>query len=122
MYRQGNKYPRGTPPERRQIRLFPDYGRDYPLWENTVFEDTPEGPKVIWDADYATSPEMYGLSTELAERLKAWQACWEDHDVDFSRWDSAENEQAWLAEGERLTRDLADEVADFADVLPEFRT
>ncbi|WP_420098103.1 hypothetical protein [Corynebacterium sp.] len=112
----------GTPPERREIRLFPDYGRDYPLWENTVFEETPEGPRVAWDAGYATHPRMYGLSTELTERLRAWQAFWEDHDMDFSRWDSTENEQTWLAEGSRITRDLAAEVADFADVIPEFRT
>lgn len=122
MARPRYKHTRGTPPERRQIRLFPDYGRDYPLWENTVFEDTPEGPRVVWDAGYATHPAMYGLSTELSTRLRAWQQFWEDHDVDFNRWDSAENEKAWLDEGEEIARDLATEVSDFADVLPEFRT
>ena len=25
-----------TPPQRRVIRLFPDYSRDYPLWENST--------------------------------------------------------------------------------------
>lgn len=107
----------GTPPTRRKIRLFPDYSRDYPLWENTVFD----GTTVVWDVGYATSPEMYGLSSGLAERLMAWQAFWEDHGVDFRTWDSPDNEEAWLAEGDELARDLAAEVADFADVLREFR-
>lgn len=113
---------KGTPPERRQIRLFADYGRDYPLWENTVVEDTPEGPRVIWTTGNLPSAETYGLSTELSKRLRSWQQFWGDHNVEFCSWDSAENEKAWLDEGEEIARDLATEVSDFADVLPEFRT
>lgn len=45
-----------TPPQRRVIRLFPDYSRDYPLWENST---------ATWDVGYTTTPETYGLSQEL---------------------------------------------------------
>ncbi|MGP9722970.1 hypothetical protein ACT3SZ_03005 [Corynebacterium sp. AOP40-9SA-29] len=122
MGRPNYEHTKGTPPERRQIRLFPDYGRDYPLWENTVFEDTPEGPRVIWAIGNLPSAETYGLSTELSTRLRSWQQFWGDHTVEFGSWDSAENEKAWLDEGEEIARDLATEVSDFADVLPQFRT
>ena len=58
------------PPPRRVIRLFPDYSRDYPLWENS----TP-----TWDVGYTTTPETYGLSAQLREDLAGWQAFWEAH-------------------------------------------
>ncbi|QIK62795.1 hypothetical protein G7068_05975 [Leucobacter viscericola] len=43
----------GVAPARRTIRLFPGYGRDWPLWENS----TP-----TWNVGYTTTPETYGLS------------------------------------------------------------
>ena len=53
---------------RRVIRLFPDYARDWPLWENS----TP-----TWDVGYTTNPEMYGLPGELARDMASWNALWE---------------------------------------------
>lgn len=50
----------GIAPSRRTIRLFPDYGRDWPLWENS----TP-----TWDVGHTTTPETYGLSEALTHDL-----------------------------------------------------
>ncbi|GAB3916805.1 hypothetical protein GCM10011575_25680 [Microlunatus endophyticus] len=100
-----------TPPERRRIRLFPDHGRYYPLWENSA---------PTWDVGYATSPEDYGLSPRLAAALADWQAFWECHVDPFKGWDSAGNRQQWEHDGHRLARDLQTEVHAFADVHPEF--
>ena len=100
-----------TPPERRVIRLFPDYSRRYPLWENS----TP-----TWDVGYTTGPEDYGLSEQLAADLAEWQSFWETHADPFDGWDDDANQQKWLCEGRSLTKRLSDEVAAFADVRAEF--
>lgn len=100
-----------VPPERRVIRLFPDYGRRYPLWESS----TP-----TWDVGYTTSPETYGLSRELAEDLEGWQAFWEAHVDPTEGWDREANCHKWLRDGRSLTERLRREVAAFADVKPEF--
>ncbi len=100
-----------TPPARRVIRLFPDYSRRYPLWEDS----TP-----TWDVGYTTTPGTYGLSPELAAELERWQAFWEDHHDPFEGWDAPQQRDAWLRDGERLTNLLRAEVSSFADVAPEF--
>lgn len=99
------------PPQRRVIRLFPDYCRDYPLWENS----TPTR-----DVGYATNPATYGLSQELGEDLAGWQAFFEEHANPFKGWDTDANKQKWLRDGEWLARRLQDEVQSFADVQREF--
>jgi hypothetical protein len=81
-----------VPPPRRVIRLFPDYSRDYPLWENS----TP-----TCDVGYTTTPEAYGLSHELGEDLAAWQAFFEEHANPFDGWDTEENLQKWLSDESR---------------------
>jgi hypothetical protein len=99
------------PPPRRVIRLFPDYSRDYPLWENSTS---------TWDVGYTTTPETYGLSEQLGADLADWQAFWEAHADPFDGWDSDENQQTWLRDGEWLARRLQEEVQSFADVQREF--
>ncbi|MFG6504563.1 hypothetical protein [Microbacterium sp. P05] len=99
------------PPERREIRMFPDYGRRYPLWGNS----TP-----TWDVGYTTSSETYGLSDELAEDLEGWQSYFEAHANPFEGWDSDTNLGKWLRDGEWLAKRLQDEVQSFADVKREF--
>lgn len=96
---------------RRTIRLFPDYGRDYPLWEDS----TP-----TWDVGYTTTPETYGLSAQLAATLAAWQGFWETHFDPFDGWDTHENQKRWKRHGGRVARDLQEEVRGFADVQAEF--
>ncbi|MCW3493596.1 hypothetical protein [Microbacterium sp. SSM24] len=98
-------------PMRRVIRMFPDYGRDYPLWENS----TP-----TWDVGYTTTPADYGLSEELGAELGAWQAFWEEHANSSEEWDTDDNLRAWLRRGEALARRVQTEVSEFADVQIEF--
>lgn len=99
------------PPARRVIRLFPDYSRDYPLWENS----TP-----TWDVGYTTTPETYGLSKELGEDLAGWQAFFEEHADPLKGWDTEANLQKWLRDGEWLAHRLQEEVQEFANVQREF--
>ncbi len=99
------------PPHRRVIRLFPEYARDYPLWENS----TPS-----WDVGYTTTPETYGLSKELGADLAGWQAFFEEHANPFEGGDSDVNLQKWLRDGEAIALRLQEEVQSFADVKREF--
>lgn len=100
-----------TPPHRRVIRLFPEYSRDYPLWENST---------ASWDVGYTTTPETYGLSEQLGKDLASWQAFFEEHASPFEGWDSDANLQKWLSDGESIAARLQDEVQSFADVQREF--
>ncbi len=95
------------PPERRVIRLFPDYSRDWPLWENA----TP-----TWDVGYTTTPATYGLSPELTADIAEWNAFWEARFDDADGWDTVEARDTWGATGEQIARRLGEEVAEFADV------
>ncbi|MEV7692722.1 hypothetical protein AB0N73_05270 [Microbacterium sp. NPDC089189] len=97
-------------PQRRTIRLFPDYSRDWPLWENS----TP-----TWDVGYTTTPEMYGLSAELTRDMAAWNALWEAHFDPIEGWDNADNADRWRDEGAGIAARLRREVAAFADVVYE---
>jgi GNAT superfamily N-acetyltransferase len=98
-------------PARRIIRLFPDHGRDCPLWE----DGTP-----TWDVGYTMSPEDYGLSAGLSQSLREWQSFWEAHVDAFACWDSPTHRKAWTDEGRRLAARLREEAAAFADVHAEF--
>lgn len=101
-----------VPPPRRVIRMFPDYGRDYPLWENSTS---------TWDVGYTTNPETYGLSEQLAGELAAWQTFWEEHLDPYDGWDSNANMTQWLRDGDQLAARLQAEVAQFADVHSEYK-
>lgn len=96
----------GMPPPRRTIRLAPDYGRRYPLWETST---------ETWDVGTATDPQTYCLSSALAASLAAWQQTWE-REFHHERDSDPEVAARWHAEGEELARLLAAEVADYADV------
>jgi hypothetical protein len=100
----------GNPPRRRVIRLSPDYGRDWPLWESST---------EAWDVGYTTTPETYGLSDELTRDLAAWNAFWKSHFDPFDGWDSEDHRDHWRAAGEGIVARLRREVAGFADVQYE---
>ena len=100
----------GTPPARRVIRLFPDYSRHWPLWENS----TP-----TWDVGYTTTPEMYGLSEALSGDMASWNAFWETHFDPEGGWDTEAAAEQWRVEGEAIAARLQSEVAAFADVQYE---
>ncbi|WP_242090124.1 hypothetical protein [Microbacterium lacticum] len=95
---------------RRVIRLFPEYGRNWPLWENS----TP-----AWDVGYTTTPEMYGLSEDLTRDMADWNALWEANFDPFDGWKSDAARERWREEGVRVATRLRAEVADFADVKYE---
>lgn len=96
-----------NPPTRRVIRLFPEYGRDWPLWENS----TP-----TWDVGYATTPEMYGLSETLQRDLLVWNELWAANFDPFDGWASDTAREKWREDGTRIAARLRAEVVDFADV------
>lgn len=89
------------------IRLFPDYGRDWPLWE----ESTP-----TWDVGYTTTPDMYGLSEELTRDIADWNALWEVHFDPFDGWKDDAARENWRKDGVGIAARLRLEVLDFADV------
>lgn len=94
-------------PQRRVIRVFPEYSRDWPLWESS----TP-----TWDVGYTTTPETYCLSPELTQAIKVWNSYWETHFDPFEQWDAPESQEWWRTEGERVVALLRIEVVAFADV------
>ncbi|MFE4950007.1 hypothetical protein ACFQ9V_07850 [Leifsonia sp. NPDC056665] len=98
------------PPARRVIRLFPDYGRDWPLWENS----TP-----TWDVGYTTTPAMYSLSEDLTRDLAEWNALWDSNFDPFDGWKSDAAREQWRVTGRGIAARLQREVADFADVQYE---
>jgi hypothetical protein len=100
----------GIPPARRVIRLFPDYSRDWPLWEDS----TP-----TWDVGYTTTPATYGLSEALSGAMASWNAFWSSHFDPIEGWDSDANRERWRSEGEAIAAHLQQEVAAFANVQYE---
>lgn len=97
----------GVPPARRRIRLFPDYGRDWPLWENS----TPS-----WDPGYTMTPEMYGLSEALTADLSEWNTLWALNFDELDGWSSDVIRDRWRSGGEAIAARLRAEVVEFADV------
>ena len=100
----------GARPDRRVIRLFPEYGVDWPLWEDS----TP-----TWDVGYSTTPEMYGLSDDLMRDMAEWNRFWDANFDPFDGWSSAAACERWRQEGTAIAERLRAEVADFADVSYE---
>ncbi|MGW9631335.1 hypothetical protein ACWGST_11580 [Agromyces sp. NPDC055520] len=99
------KSARGEPPllpdGRRVIRVLPDHGHRWPLWES--FTD-----------QYSMKPSDYGMSHTLADGLCAWYDDWERGGIDW------EPDNTWLEEGRRLVVLMRQEVGAFAEVRPEF--
>jgi hypothetical protein len=92
---------------RRVIRLFPDYGHLWPLWENSTAEHPTK---------YTMEPADFGLSPAITARLRAWYDVWEAEKLHVSGWSSPDAENAWRAEGAKIAEQLRDEVGTFADV------
>lgn len=91
----------------RFIRMFPDYGRDYPLWENG-------------SGNYTVTADDLELSTPLADALRCWQQRWDDECLDSSAWSSEQARLDWLRDGEALCERLQHEIWEFAEVVREF--
>lgn len=97
-------------PGRRTIRVFPDYGWEWPLWENTTDEH---------DYGYTMSPNDYRLSVELTERLAAWNQIWERDFDSQTGWSSAGSRAEWAGLADGIMADLRTEVYWLADVKYE---
>jgi hypothetical protein len=91
----------------RSIRLFPDYCRRYPLWEDGTDH-------------YTLEADDLGLSAELGEGLRLWQERWDNECLWKSEWSSERARLDWLREGTELCARLQQEVWEFAEVLREF--
>lgn len=100
----------GIPPKRRMIRLFPEYGLEWPLWENS----TP-----TWDVGYATTPDLYGLSEGLTRAMADWNLLWSSNFDHEDGWKNESAREQWREEGLIILERLRAEVADFADVKYE---
>lgn len=88
---------------RRQIRVFPDWGHPWPLWESEA------GPN-MWPADY-------GLSVALTRLMRDWYDLWEAHCDPFEGWDSSDAERRFRELGGAVISLLRLEVANVADVI-----
>jgi hypothetical protein len=97
-------------PGRRTIRVFPEYGRDWPLWENTTD---------VQEHGYTMSPSDYGLSAGLTERLAAWNEIWERNFNSQTGWTNAESRTEWAGLADGIISDLRTEVYWLADVQYE---
>ncbi|WP_299035734.1 hypothetical protein [uncultured Pseudokineococcus sp.] len=85
-------------PERALVRVFPDYGAEWPVW----------GP------DDLTDPERF--SPRLVTDLREWQARWEQERGDPERYRSGSNAPGRQRDLDRLARHLAAELRGLADV------
>lgn len=87
------------------VRMFPDHGRDWPLWDERC--------------GYTVAPDAYGLSFELIRGLCEWATSWNRFFDINAGWPSARVEEEWRAEGVRLAEELAIAVWPFGDVYLE---
>lgn len=92
---------------RRRIKLLPDFGREWPLWEDDHEHDV---------LNIQTSPDDYGLSDDLTRRLRDWFDFWAAHYDPDALWDASSNHAEWHEDGRQIARSLRDEVRGFADV------
>lgn len=80
---------------RRLLRIFCDYGAEWPLWENGM-----------------QAPEDYGLSDALSDKLAAWNHQFQDNMHWELGWRAGFDTEAWERTGRRLARDTQRETRD----------
>lgn len=96
----------GHPEARRIIRLSPDYGTRWPVWD--AHDDDTETTLLI--------------TKTLRARIYAWNAEWE-HEYDYLRgWSSREVRDSWFSEGDQIAHQLELELAGAAEVRRQFAT
>ncbi|RKS18071.1 hypothetical protein DFO58_2428 [Arthrobacter sp. AG1021] len=77
----------------RVLRIFCDYGAEWPLWEC--------GMQI---------PEDYGLSDALCVRLSQWNGQFQQHMHWDRGWSTGFDERRWIQDGRQLARDVQREV------------
>lgn len=79
----------------RVLRIFCDYGAEWPLWEAGL-----------------QTPDDYGLSEKLSSKLAAWNDDFQKHMHWDRGWSQGFDEKAWSSTGGQLARDVQREVGD----------
>jgi hypothetical protein len=97
------KEPTVLPNGLRVIRVFPEWGSGWPLWEN-------------YSDDYRLTGPSLGLSPVLSDALYAWNEIWQARPIEEPLADAA----GWHAEGRRLAQHLQAELQGIAEVRLEF--
>jgi hypothetical protein len=91
--------------------MFPDFGHEWPLWEN--------------DHDnYTMEPSDYGRSDDLSRKLRIWYDEWDAGfapSADPPQWKPGRG-RSWADRGRHIANLLRDEVRAFADVEYDGRT
>lgn len=83
--------------------MFPEWISGLPLWED-------------YTENYPFERDVLPLSSELQDRLEAWNEHWQNRDLD----EEVPHLDQWIAEGRALVARLRDELGDIADVRAEF--
>lgn len=86
------------------VRLFPDWGYEWPLWTNEAGGTTPD--------------ELF-LSDELRTDLRAWHDEWSESFLPGRGWPTSNQRDRWFEEGEALAARLDAELKD-GTVLPKY--
>lgn len=92
---------------RRQVKLFADFGRDWPLWEDDLAHD---------EVNICSSPADYGLSEILTSEMRSWFDFWKAHYDANTLWDTSANHAEWWSRGRVIAAALREELRDIADV------
>lgn len=80
----------------RVIEFWPDYG-----------------PGPLWLDGRAVAPDTLGITGDLASRLNAWHAAYEESKVPVD----GPGDPAWLGEGTQLLRDIRRAVAPGVEIV-----
>lgn len=99
--RSQEKLPLTLPDGRRVIRLFPDWGREWPLWES-------------FSERYALAARDLPLSRELAADLHQWNAVWQARD------ETEPVPEGWIEHGRLLHARMQEQLDELAEVRPDF--
>lgn len=100
-HRSRKRLPLTLPDGRRVIRLFPDWGREWPFWES-------------FSEGYTLDAEDLPLSDELAGEIYAWNAAWQD------RAETDPLPDGWIEHGRHLHARMQTELDTIAEVRPGF--
>lgn len=100
-HRSRKNLPLTLPDGRRVIRLFPDWGREWPLWES-------------FSEQYTLDAEDLPLSNELTADLHKWNAVWQARD------ETAPVPDGWIEHGRQLHARMQAELDAVAEVRPDF--
>jgi len=86
------------------VRLFPDWGYEWPLWTSEMG---------------GTTPDALALSAELRSSLRAWHDEWLESYLPGRGWSTVNQRDRWFERGQALLAQLRTELKE-ASVLPKY--